>query len=208
MPVPIYHITHLNNLATIVNRGELCCDRQVAAGVVQATGIAHQHIKERRAKHRVTKGPAGTLSDYVPFYFAPRSPMLYAISRGNVEGYDGGQREVLHLVTDVETIVNAGLLYVFTDGHADMAFSEQFDDLAHLSRIDWEIMTAKYWRDTPQDNDRKRRRQAEFLVHEACPWDCINEIGVIDQAVADAVGTILAATNATTTVSVRPEWYY
>ena len=32
-------------------------------------------------------GPGGAVSDYVLFYFAPRSPMMYAIHRGNVPTY-------------------------------------------------------------------------------------------------------------------------
>lgn len=55
------------------------------------TNIAHQNIQDRRAYRQVPFDPGGVLHDYVPFYFAPRSPMLYTISRGNVVGYEQGQ---------------------------------------------------------------------------------------------------------------------
>ena len=52
--------------------------------------------------------------------------------------------------------------FVFTDGHAIMQLSKFYDDLGYLTEIDWDIMEEKYWRDTIEDPDRKRRRQAEF----------------------------------------------
>jgi len=73
---------------------------------LESVGIAYQHIKDRRARKRVPAGPGGTVADYVPFYFAPRSPMLYAITRGLVPGYDGGQSSVVHLVTSTDAVVS------------------------------------------------------------------------------------------------------
>jgi len=69
--------------------------------------IAYQDIQERRSKIIVSCGPGGTLHDYVPFQFAPRSPMLYTINRGNVPGYLEGQKPLLHLVATIETVKEA-----------------------------------------------------------------------------------------------------
>ena len=51
-----------------------------------------------------------------------------------------------------------------------MRFTDFFDDLKDLDKIDWDLMQSRYWNDTNDDPDRKRRRQAEFLVHEFFPW--------------------------------------
>ena len=85
----IFHITHIRNLQNIINDGGLWCDRVVSQRNLAHVSIAHQHIKDRRAQKNVPIPPHGVVADYVPFYFAPRSPMLYSISRGNVEGYQG-----------------------------------------------------------------------------------------------------------------------
>jgi len=39
-------------------------------------------------------------------------------------------------------------------------------------------MQARYWSDTNTDNDRKRRRQAEFLVHNFFPLRLVEAVGV------------------------------
>lgn len=96
--------------------------------------------------------------------------MLYAIHKGNVQTYTEGQKPILHLVSSAEVVQEAGLAFTFTDGHAEMDISTFFTDLNDLEKIDWDIMQSRYWYDTLKDGDRKRRRQAEFLVHSFFPW--------------------------------------
>lgn len=202
-----FHITHLNNLESIIQTEGLYSDNVRAAKNLSCTGIAHQHIKDRRASRVVPGCKGGTLADYVPFYFAPRSPMLYAISTGYVADYSDGQSGVLHLRFSVEELARA-LDFIYTDGHAVISYSEFFENLNDLVKIDWQIMTAIYWHDTADDGDRKRRRQAEFLVHCFVPWTFVREIGVINQVVAAKVQHVIASVRHKPVVSVRREWYY
>lgn len=204
---PIYHITHIRNLPSILEQGGLWCDGEAARQRLCTVAIAHDHIKHRRANRRVPLGPGGSLADYVPFYFAPRSPMLYAICQGAVEGYGGGQENVLHLVSSAERIAQEGLRFAYTEGHAVMAPSEFYDDLKDLGRIDWPLMRSRYWFDTDEDPDRKRRRQAEFLVHRFAPLPCLLEIGVMTEPVAQRVSEILGRDSALG-AKVRRNWYY
>ncbi len=76
--------------------------------------------------------------------------------------------------------------------------------------IDWEIMEAKYWADTDEDGDRKRRRQAEFLVNEFFPWRLIREIGVISPEMKQRVETQLKQfpNRHQPLVKIHREWYY
>jgi len=64
------------------------------------------------------------------------------------------------------------------------------------------------WNDTSQDPDRKRRRQAEFLVYQHCPWHLINSIAVIDSAIAQQVNQILQAHSHAIPVNICRSWYY
>jgi len=179
IPTPIYHITSIENLGMILEAGELRAKRALDQEDMGYASIAHRSIQDRRAQTRVPCGPGGVLYDYVPFYFGPRSPMLFTIAHGNVEGFNGGQGSIANLVSTVQAVQAAGLGFVFTDGHGIMAFTDFYDDLARLDEVDWPLMSARYWADTDDDLDRKRRRQAELLVHQRFPVALIQEIGVM-----------------------------
>lgn len=205
---PIFHITNVRNLAGIIGEGGLLCDSKVAAGKVGVVGIAHQHIKDRRSRRPVPVGWRGMVCDYVPFYFAPRSPMLFAIDRGIVEGYMDGQSKVVHLVSSVERVFKLGLPYCFSDGHAEMGPTLFFDDWnTHSDKVPWDVMELTYWNDTPADPDRKRRRQAEFLVHGTFPWGAVESIGVYNAVIQAEVTRIISGPTAVP-VKICPTWYY
>ncbi len=187
---PIYHFTDVANLESILEVGALRCHRD-ASTVVE---VGDRSIKRNRTLIEVDCGPGGRVCDYVPFYFAPRSPMLYTIMRGNVEGVDPDQRRLAYLVSSTEAAYAAGLECVFTDGNAATFNVTAFDaDPANLETlVDWEVMTLRYWANTDEDPDRRRRRMAEFLIHDSVPLELFTEIGVTDGAVRKAVGTSVA----------------
>lgn len=159
-----------------------------------------------RAGRAIAAG--GVLADYVPFYFANRSPMLYSIHRGNVVGYAGGQANVIYLVSTVETAVAGDRAWCFTDGHAVEAITEYYATTERLDIIDWEVIGARYWSNTEDDLDRKRRKQAEFLVHGYFPWDWFHRIGVIDQGRSQRVREIIAEALHQPEVTIESGWYY
>lgn len=206
-PTPIYHITPIANLRLILEAGGIWAKRVLDQEDSGYTNMAHQTIQDRRA-HTPVPLAGGVLHDYVPFYFAPRSPMLYTISRGNVAGFSGGQDSVVHIVSTAQTVRDAGLRFVFTDGHGIMAFTEFFTALSDLDKVDWEIMATDFWADTDDDMDRKRRRQAEFLVHERFPVQLIQQIGVSNQANKYETEAVLAEFGLTIPVVSEPGWYY
>jgi ssDNA thymidine ADP-ribosyltransferase, DarT len=216
MATPIYHITHVNNLARIVNTNGLWCDSERLRQGFESVGIAHQELKDRRARTSVRRrtgqpiAAGGTLADYVPFHFANRSPMLYSIHTGYVEGYDGGQRGVVYLVSSVQRVAKGDRPWCFTNGHAVQAVTEFFDSLADWDKVDWDIVGHWRWKDTDADPDRKRRKQAEFLVHKSVPWDWVEQIGVIDRAMHDKVKRALADAGVqhVPPVVVQRKWYY
>ncbi len=207
-PTYIFHITALENLQKILAAGELRAKRALEQEDTGYTNIAHMTIQEQRTLTPVPCGPRGVLHDYVPFYFGPRSPMLFTISKGNVEGFTGGQQSIVHIVSTVQRVKAAELGFVFTDGHGIMAFTDFYDDLAALDEIDWRLMWARYWADTDEDPDRKRRRQAEFLVHERFPVGLIVGIGVMNLQVKEEAETLIKRLGLKIPVAVKADWYY
>jgi len=207
-PTPIYHITPIDNLRLIFEAGGMWAKRVLDQEDTGYTNMAHQSIQYRRANTSVPCKPGGTLHDYVPFYFAPRSPMLYTISRDNVVGFSDGQVSIVHIVSTAQTVNKAGQRFVFSDGHGIMAFTEFFSDLADLDKVDWDIMSTNYWADTNDDMDRKRRRQAEFLVYERFPVNLILKIGVINQLKKIETEAMLAEFDLIIPVVISANWYY
>lgn len=207
LPTPIYHFTHIKNLASILAQG-LLSNNALQQGCISYIDVAYQSVQDRRATKSVPCGFGGVLHDYAPFYFAPRSPMLYTIHRGNVKSYPQGQGPLIYISSTAQAVKAAGLSFVFTDGHGIIEFTEFFDDLVNLRKIDWAVMASWYWADTAEDGDRCRRRQAEFLVHSCFPWTLTSEISVINSTMQARVHQILQNSLHQPQVIVRPEWYY
>ena len=203
--VSVYHITHIENLSGIVEDGVLRCDAEQRRRGVKHQNVGYTHIKERRLKHLVKVANGGTLGEYVPFYFCSRSVMLYVLSKGH-ETYKGGQESIIHLVSSVATIAKDNKPCFFTDRHADLEYARQFDDLRLLEKnVDFSIMKKGFWADC---QDSKEKRQAEFLVHDVCPWWVIEEIGVYNIDMKSKVEEALQKASHKPRVYVRKKWYY
>src|SRR5262245_61088990 len=117
----IHHITHIQHLASIVREAVLLCDAEAARRGLCSKSIAYRAIKQRRAMTAVQNlrgqpiAAGGMLSDYVPFYFCNRSPMLGAIRQRNTDDPSVSQREIIYLVSSTEAINNVDLKWCFTD---------------------------------------------------------------------------------------------
>ncbi len=201
----IYHITHVDNLASIVAQGGLWSDAERIARGLVTTNIGYQHIKERRLRRRITVAARGVLGEYVPFNFCNRSVMLYVVGQGLVDGYDGGQEPIVHLVSSVEAAAGCGRLWAFTDRHAELAYARYFVNLDQLDEVDWSVMPLTFW---GGDDAKKEARQAEFLVHQFFPWECIESVGVINQKMAKQVLGAIQRCAHQPAVRVKPSWYY
>ncbi len=116
----------------------------------------------------------------------------------------------MYLVSFAQDIVASGAGFVFSDGHGIAAYTRWFDDLSHLDEIDWDIVYAQFWFDSPEHMDRQRRKQAEFLVHRTCGWNLMREIGVINAQVKEKVEAILQSYPMARqpVVNAHREWYY
>ncbi|MGK7924903.1 MAG: DUF4433 domain-containing protein [Spirulina sp.] len=208
MPTYIYHITDLKNLPTILKSGGLLAKNQLQRNRISHVNIAYENIQNKRSRKQVPCSVGGTLHDYVPFYFAPRSPMLYTIHKGNVTEYQSGQTQIVHLVVEVQAIQERGISFAFTDGHPITDYADFFDDLEDLVTIDWKLMESQWWYSTEDDPNRRCRRQAEFLIYQFCPWSLIREIGTMNRNIQARVKQMLQNFDDRTPVEVYSDWYY
>ena len=83
MAVSVSHITHIDNLASILQHECLWSDaKRIELGLVNQN-IGYSHIKDRRLVRPVNVAAKGTIGQYVPFNFCPRSVMLFVIHKGH-----------------------------------------------------------------------------------------------------------------------------
>jgi hypothetical protein len=163
----VMHFTHIENLPGILTAGYPQADSLVDRPSALRVEAADLAVKARRKQRRVPLAPFGTVADYVPFYFAPRSPMLLTLASGKITTYSGGQDPLVYLVSSTEAVAAAGRPCLFSDGNCASPLTQFFGDFELLeSVVDWELMTARMWANTLEDQDRMRRRMAEFLVHQ------------------------------------------
>ncbi|AVT29874.1 DUF4433 domain-containing protein [Plantactinospora sp. BC1] len=205
---PIYHFTHITNLEKVIEAGALLCDSLCRASGQAARNIAYPNLKEQRAITLVEVPPGETLDKYVPFYFGTRSPMLFTYKNGNVTGKPENQDDIIYFATTAETIVQNGFPFAFTDGHPIREPKAFYNDLRDLEQVDLPLMEQKYWNDTDADPDRKRRRQAEFLVWERVPLPAIMALGARTESVRLALEEIVMKHSLGIRCIKRPGWYY
>jgi len=211
----VYHFTHWSHLPDIVQRG-LLSDSTVRASSAFAYEAGDRTIKERRRQRVVPCEPGGVVADYVPFYLAPRSPMLYRIANprnrpdGGVATYGGSSTELVYLVSSVERLHSAGLALVLSDRNAATTLAEfraEATTWFEPGFIDWQLMAAQYWSNTATYPDRMERRMAECLVHRRVPWLLFTRVAVANTAVAQKVRDALArAGEHTITPVLEPGW--
>jgi hypothetical protein len=219
-PTRLFHITAIANLPAIIAAGALVSKNGGAAAGINYQNIAHAGAQGARAVRGVPNPPGGLVHDFVPFYFAPRSPMLYAINGGRVAGCPWRQSDIVHFETTVQNVTGTGQAYVFYDRNATLAFSTPYTDLAHLdSAVAWDLLTeapqldgfCAYWQNRAAVDryaDRMERRQAEFLVKDCAPLHCMTRLGVIDAARQAQVQALLVQAGVGLAVDIMPSWYF
>lgn len=203
---PITHFTPVDNLPGVLKRGCLLADSVVQSVSMDIRECGDVDIKQRRRVMPVRVAPYGYVGDYVPFYFAPRSPMMYKIWRGGVPTYTHGQEVLVYLWSSLSEVRRAGLPWVGSDGNCAVAVTQHTNNWAELEQlVDWDLMKEQYWNNTQDDGDRMRRRMAEILVHNSFPLGSVRGIVVHNQAVERVVRQLV---DDAFQVAVRPGWYY
>ncbi len=140
----IYHMSHIDNVASILKHGLLPHGNGLAK-----RDISNRDVNARRARVEPVYGQP--IHSYVPFYFNPKNAMLYA--RKDI------QQDIVLFVFDRGLIAEADTL--FTDGNAATATTRFFNNLQDLSQLSWACLHASSWNSYP---DGRRVRMAEVLV--------------------------------------------
>lgn len=210
IPTKIYHITHVENLASIVADGGLFSDAKMIERGGPSVAVGLGEIKQRRLGLPVKCHPGDKVGEYVPFFFCPRSIMLYIFHMDNREGltYHGGQRPIVHLELDVDIVIEAAdeaeVPWAFTNANAAAGYAEFGSGVDQFGMIDWEAVPANDFRSS-RVNEAK---QSEFLVKDLVPWEFVERIGVYSEKYREQAVEALAAAAHRPPVVVQGGWYF
>jgi hypothetical protein len=166
----IYHFTSVNNLESIIEDGLLSTNLKIENGV-DHENIANNEIQERRKTMNVTCGLQGVVHDYVPFYFAKRTPMLLNI----VKSKNIDQIDIIYLAIPIEKIMDSDV--VFSDASANTTIPPNFySNPNDLNNLEWNVIDSWSW--SYHDDDQRHQKMAEVLIHEKIEITDISHIVV------------------------------
>jgi len=111
------------------------------------------------------------------------------------------------LCCKLRDLANENFQWCFTDGNATVSITKFFDDLDDIHKLDWHSIFSEDFRidNADRDNDRIRKKQAEFLVRNYVPSDKIKSLVVLDNYAQDQVQRILDEVNMSIPIHVNPK---
>jgi hypothetical protein len=205
--VYVFRIIHVSNVEYLLTHGIFT--KQSDQADPDYINIGDGTLIAQRKDYPVDiSPPGGTLGEYIPFYFGPLSPMLFNIKTGFRRIGILSQEDILYICCKVELLTENCSAWCYTDGHAKHTITEFYNNLEHLDAIDWDIVSEKYWRNTEDDSDRLRRKQAEFLVKYHVPVNCIDKIIVLNEEKQNYVQNIIQRLGLGIEVTINPNYHF
>jgi len=203
----LFRITHIANLPWLLANGLHCANGAVADPDFVAIG--NPDLIGKRAGRPVPHPPGGTLADYVPFYFTPKSPMLLNIRTGYAGLTRRPNEEIVILVSSCQAMSDHQVSMLYTDRHAYVSTARWTAEPRDLrDMLDWDILRRHDFARSDQYPDKVERYQAEALAHRHVPPAALIGIGCVSQAVRSAVEAQAISNPRALRAVVRPEWYF
>lgn len=201
----LFRITHRNHVPWLLRNGLVCAagGRRDPAFV----SIGNPGLIGRRESHWVPIAPGGYLSEYVPFYFTPFSPMAYNIHTGRQVPKQSNDAIII-LMTSVAKVVETDAKFVFTDRHAYLRSARYSADPADLDMVDFPLLRTRDFQRSIEDPERVERYQAEFLVRDSLPLPAIVTIACYNHSVKRSIDDEAARLGIEIRTIVRPGWYF
>lgn len=199
----LFRMTHIGNIPHILNHG--ITHTSSANANPNFIPIGDGSLIATRNDFLLKNGRR--LGEYIPFYFGFRTPMLYVVQKGFNLVTPTPAENIVYCVSSVQKMIDLKLDFLFTDGHAVDSFSNQYTpaDINNIDNIiDWKAVNAKYWKDD-NDLDRKRRKEAEFLVLGDISTKAISGFLVFNEAARNKLIDFGATSSR---VLIKPNYYF
>jgi hypothetical protein len=194
----IYHLTHLSNLADILDEGAL------VAGAVPTLELSPAGLRDERAEITLPGSGDRSLGSFVPFFLSPETSIWQSLRAGrdhprlSPSARSADAFEFVFLVSTVRHIVTSEAPFLLADGNVEgdltrfAATREEAERMLYRLRAESE--------DTALHN-------AEFLVEGRLPLESVTLVGVANDKVRQSVRELLAGSDFTPKISVYPPWF-
>lgn len=202
----VFRITHIANLPWILDNGLHCknADKRDPNFIT----IGNQEIIDKRHTRAVKINPYGTLSDYVPFYFTPKSMMAFNIKTGYNGIKQRANSEIIIMVSSLRDLDTAGSIFIFTNKHAINIDAKFYSSLTDLNNIDWGILKRCDFARDNEDIDKTSRYQAEALVHNHVPLGALAGIACYNSEQKEHIESIATKKGCKIKAAVKGDWYF
>jgi len=202
----IWRIVHRDNVPWIMDNGLHCASSGVQDPNYVAIGNAD--LIDRRSRRPVPIAPGGVLSDYVPFYFTPFTPMMYNIHTGRAGVTRRSNSEICILVSSLPRVKEHRLQFVFTDRHAYPIAARYFHDLDDLAEIDWPHLQARDFKYDPENPKKMEFYQAEALIYRYLPITALLGLVCYNDHTKQHLNQYAETRNLSLDVRALPGWYF
>lgn len=202
----IFRITHRDNVPWILGHG-MCC-RNASVQDPNYRTIGNPELIDKRQRRSVPIPPGGTLSDYIPFYFTPYTPMMLNIKTGYGGITKVPNEDVVIFVSSLRRLHETGRSFLFTDRHAYLVNAEFYDDMDDLDKIDWRILQNRDFKRDPDDPGKLERYQAEALVHDRLPVESFIGIVCYTEKVKNLLNQMVSDGGLQLQVVKQRGWYF
>jgi hypothetical protein len=194
----LYHVTHVDNLPGIFDRGAL------VAGATPEYDIASAALRSERATTPAPGVPDRAIDEYVPFFLSPDAVLWQALRDGTphprldprVSSSDS--TDFVFFVSTLKQLVDGDREFVLSDANLEGAHTR-----FATSREDSERMLGRL----RADDAGTAILDAEFGVFRQVPLELIGLVSVANDKVRSAVRDLLAGRNYTPKISVYPPWF-
>jgi len=204
----VFRIIPIQNLENILREGMFC--KSAGKNNTGFVTIGSEDVISRRDTTIVKCYPDSYVNDYVPFYFSVRTPMLYNIITGH--GVPAKpQDSIIYLCCELSDLASDKFQWCYTNGNAAAAITRFYTTLQNVDKnIDWHSIYTTDFRDenADGDEDRIRKKHAEFLVKGHVPVEYIKVIVVLNDQKAIEVKSILDKLDLNIKVHINQKFYF